>query len=204
MGVMSKEKEWELKLLIGQQKVEDIKRFAETEEISTYYGENQKRAFIADAANRKNIEIVRILLDAGVSANSNHKWLSQENPVSSVIGENNDIAELLLNRGATVNKDRAVLSAVRKGRSAKEIIDNLKLLLRYGVDLNQTFEWFSTGDHITVLDHSGYPHAGRPEVHDFLIKNGAKTAKELGMGAANIVDSDRANAVVKFPKVGRQ
>lgn len=97
-------------------------------------------------------------------------------PLIQAIGEQClTSVQMLLEAGAAPHPPvgRPLLGAIHLRTKAKRL-PLLRLLIKYGADVNRKHEWFDTGRYVTVLDE-----AKDPEIIDYLISIGARKASEL-------------------------
>lgn len=135
----------------------------------------QKARHLKSAVQGGNLEIVRLLLDAGYdlhAEDSNGRIALLSNAISKDAFE---VAQELLKRGANPNSGRALVTAVNERKSPDRQLAFLQLLVEHGAEVNSLYPLYGDNEkQFTVLDWAQHTN-----VKNYLRENGAKTAKEL-------------------------
>jgi uncharacterized protein len=91
------------------------------------------------AASASDMKMVRMLLELGANINPLGR-IRPDGPLSRAVSSANlETIKYLLDQGANPNAGRLLIGAMNRGENAFEVV---KLLVEYGVDVNQCFQCF--------------------------------------------------------------
>lgn len=128
------------------------------------------RTWLQHAATSENAKIIDFLVEMGMNVNEE---LRTSLLFWAITADSMSAAKALLEYGASPNQQREVITAAN---SKTRPIEWLDLLIKYGADLNELYEWDTTTH--TVLSWALL--RGKTEVAEFLASHGAKLPSDVG------------------------
>lgn len=139
-------------------------------------GDNSKSApNLQEAARQGHVSVVRALLDHGFNINVMRLPEKTTALVAAIREDQEEIVDLLLERGANVDIGRPLISALNQRKSAEMRLGLVKKLVAAGVNVNNLYPLY--GDK-TVL-FSALDYTKDVDVVAFLKSRGAKNASEI-------------------------
>jgi uncharacterized protein len=136
----------------------------------------QKFHILYEAAAKNDLDLIEFLIGRGFDING----LAVKNStplIHAIDNEAFEAASFLISKGARAMGCREIVAAVAREDDSLKYV---KLLVENGADVNEEFCWFGDWNRtFTALDR-----AVDPDVIEYLLSKGAKTAEELRKEAA--------------------
>lgn len=105
--------------------------------VSRTYSNRFRRHYTA-ACRRGHIDVVKLLIEAGVDVNAEEEFPPRGTPLEYALkNDNPELVRLLLEQGANPNHGREVFRALTGNK--KNSVEVIKLLEKHGADLHRLF-----------------------------------------------------------------